>query len=313
MPFGGWTGRIGGTLVLTLSACAWPAPRPIEGDRVVGQVTFPVRQVQASFQDVAEMATVSLIEPASGQTRTTTLTDAQGRFSLSFGGITLPDQFYYLEAVKGLDSHRVGSDAARVRTLLKREKGQWSSLTGLSAAAPVGLGMSTTAVCIIASLRPAGLTLGSLLGSVALDATETFTPAGTGIPVADFNRVRDLANQALQRDHDPFDAIQLLGGAFQVKAGILGLPPSISSVQPAMAAVGSRIALVGSGFEPSVSSNAVRFSPGVTATVVSATSTRIEIFVPSGASTGELVLDSGLQSATASFTLVPLLDGRMTP
>ncbi len=309
----GYPGKIGGALVLSLSACVSVHPRPVESDRLSGQVRFPVRQVQAAFQEVAESATVSLIEPVSGQTRTTTFTDARGRFSLGFGGITLPDQFYYLEAVKGLDSHRIGNDAARVRTLLKREKGQWSSLTGLSSTAPVGLGLGTTALCIIASLRPQGLSLNTLLGTLALDGNDTFNASGTGITQADFSRVRELANQALLRDYDPFDSIQMVTGTFQVKPGILGVPPTISLVQPALAAVGGRITLVGNGFEPSLTSNTVRFSPGVAATVVSATSNRIEVVVPSGATTGDLVLDSGLQRATASFALIPLLDGRMSP
>ena len=305
--------KIGAGVVMALAACASPTPRPGAPERLDGHVRFPVRQLQSTFQDVAESATVSLIEPVSGQTRTTTVTDAQGRFSLAFGGISLPDQFYYLEAVKGLDSNRVGSDAARLRTLLKREKGQWSSLTGLSSTAPVGLGLTTTAMCIIASLRPAGLSLGTWLGSVSLDQAETFNSAGTGITTSEFNRVRDLSSQALVRDFDPFDAIQLVAGTFQVKSGILGVPPTISSVQPALAAVGGRITLVGNGFEPAVASNAVRFSPGISATVMSATSSRIEVLVSWGASTGELVLDSGLQRATASFTLLPMLDGRMSP
>ena len=80
-------------LLVFLTACPRPltlgSPPPTSLDAAVeavaGQVDFGGRTVQADIKDdIAPGATISLIEVQSGQTMSTTRTDAAGKFVLTF-------------------------------------------------------------------------------------------------------------------------------------------------------------------------------------------------------------------------------------
>ena len=176
------------------------------------------RTTQATTTEIATAATVSLIDPATGNTLATTLTDSSGRFILSFG-----DAFsagvgpYFLEAVKGLsiggNPNRPGAPAARLRTLVSRSNGSWRSFTGNN----VIIGRSSTALSILANLRnlPSPDLL-ALMDTVRSGSTSTstenilssdsFTPT-TAIPALDYFRAYTLVDQAIAQDLDPVAAI----------------------------------------------------------------------------------------------------------
>ncbi|MFE9404726.1 RHS repeat-associated core domain-containing protein [Streptomyces sp. NPDC006530] len=79
---------------------------------------------------------------------------------------------------------------------------------------------------------------------------------------------------------------------------------SALSVVPLRAAAGAKVTLSGTGFSATAASNAVSFA-GVSATVVSATTTRLVVTVPSAAVNGKISVTVGGKTAqsTESFTL----------
>ncbi|MBM3271621.1 MAG: hypothetical protein FJZ01_28640, partial [Candidatus Sericytochromatia bacterium] len=128
------------------------------GDRLLvsGEVDLAAlpagRAAKATLGDVTAAAAVSLIDPASGNTVKTALTNASGVFLLSgFGSAFAPatGALYYLEAVKGLGSHAVGRNAARLRTLLRWSGTGWDSLT----AGTVKVGLASTALAALYGLK----------------------------------------------------------------------------------------------------------------------------------------------------------------
>lgn len=193
-----------------LAACAPPGVRP-EAPTLEGRVAGfgAVRTVAATMETIASGATVSLIEPGTGNTLTTTLTTSNGGFRMTFSNGFKPDQGpYVLEAAKG---GRAGATIARVRTILSRQDGDWRSLSGKW----VVLNESSTAVAILASLQ--GLTAEQeldLLGSLtpgrssslgAIVCPDTFTPPSGlgGITGPAFFHAYDLVVRALALDADP--------------------------------------------------------------------------------------------------------------
>jgi protocatechuate 3,4-dioxygenase beta subunit len=81
---------------------------------------------------------------------------------------------------------------------------------------------------------------------------------------------------------------------------------SITSFTPESAIVGSTVIITGLNFSTTLSANAVTFN-GVTATVIAATSSQLTVTVPTGATTGKIVVTSNNQTATSSsdFTIIP--------
>ncbi|HEY9854709.1 MAG TPA: IPT/TIG domain-containing protein [Stenomitos sp.] len=190
-----------------LTACAAPGARP-EAPTLEGRVAGfgAARQVAATMGSIGSGATVSLIEPGTGNTLTTTLSTPNGGFRMTFSNGFKPDQGpYVLEAAKG---GKAGATVARVRTFLSWQNGEWRTLSGRG----VIIDEASTAVAILASLQ--GLTptqelalLGSLtpgtsssLGAITCPAT--FTPAA-GLTGPAFFHAYDLVVRALALDADP--------------------------------------------------------------------------------------------------------------
>lgn len=308
-----------GWLLLAAGLAGCPASRPAVSDEegLVGQVFFPGYKVQANISDVATAATVSLIDPVHNETKATSLTDARGRFTMSFKGASLANQVYYLEAVKGLNSNRIGHDAVRVRTLVQRQGSTWTSLTSQLAGTPIVLNTATTALSLIVSLRrdtsPATPSL--LIGMLTVGPEgDVFYDQGTGIAASEYTQVRNLAGTALAADVDPFYAMQYAEGTYTLKAGATGAyAPTITYLEPPMVAMGGKVVIHGAGFSPTIGGNVVTFNPAVGAVVTTASETAIEVTVPSGATNGELRVAVGSETATATFTVIPPVTGGLDP
>ncbi|MBM3271413.1 MAG: hypothetical protein FJZ01_27570, partial [Candidatus Sericytochromatia bacterium] len=127
------------------------------GDRLAisGEVDLAAlpagRAVGATLADVTAAAAISLLDPASGNTVKTALTNASGAFLLAgFGSAFAPatGALYYLEAAKGLGGHAVGRNAARLRTLLRWSGTGWESLT----AGTIKVGLASTALSALYGL-----------------------------------------------------------------------------------------------------------------------------------------------------------------
>jgi YD repeat-containing protein len=81
--------------------------------------------------------------------------------------------------------------------------------------------------------------------------------------------------------------------------------PSISNLSPTSAAIGASITIAGSNFGSTQGSGTVKFN-GTTATITSWNATSIVATVPSGATTGNVVVfASGVNSNGVTFTVVP--------
>jgi RHS repeat-associated protein len=80
--------------------------------------------------------------------------------------------------------------------------------------------------------------------------------------------------------------------------------PSITSLSPASGAVGASVTITGSGFGSTQGTSAVKFNT-TTATITSWSATSIVATVPTGATTGNIVVNaSGVNSNGVSFTVV---------
>lgn len=190
-----------------LAACTPPGVRP-EAPALEGRVAAfgSVRRVAATMETIASGATVSLIEPGTGNTLTTALTSPSGTFRMTFSNDFRPGAGpYVLEAAKG---GKAGATVARVRTYLSWQNGEWRSLSGRGTV----INKASTAVAILASLQ--GLTTDqelALLGSLtpglasslgAIACPDTFTPT-SGLTGPAFFHAYDLVVRALALDADP--------------------------------------------------------------------------------------------------------------
>src|SRR5580700_10711925 len=87
-------------------------------------------------------------------------------------------------------------------------------------------------------------------------------------------------------------------------AGATAAAPTITSLTPSTGAVGASVTIAGTNFGSPQGSSTVKFN-GTTATVVSWGTTSIVATVPTGATTGNVVVTvSGVASNGKSFTVV---------
>src|SRR5216684_7328487 len=81
--------------------------------------------------------------------------------------------------------------------------------------------------------------------------------------------------------------------------------PSITSLSPTSGPVGASVTIAGKNFGSSQGTSTVQFN-GVTGTPTSWNSSSIQVPVPNGATTGNVVVTvSGVASRGTSFTVVP--------
>ncbi len=271
---------------------------------LAGRIVFPAPfSLSASMTDVAEAATVSLIDTGSNQTVRTALTDPSGRFLLEFGRSFVPGtSVYVLEAVKGLANNHAGATAARVRTLIRSSGGSWLSLT----AGGIVVSRGTTALSIVVSHR--GLDPAPLIGKLTPGSPDVFADEGTGIGQTEYVTVLDFVTTSLGADRDPVENIGFSGSAYFLNATA---GPVIGSVSPNTGSVGGTIVILGQNFATTPGGNTVKFN-GVTATVSAAGATSLSVIVPEGATSGSLTLATALGASSTPFTILPGLDGGFT-
>ncbi|MBL0742480.1 IPT/TIG domain-containing protein [Chryseolinea lacunae] len=102
------------------------------------------------------------------------------------------------------------------------------------------------------------------------------------------------------------DGREATGPVFTVEA-VLGPGPVVTNITPRAGPVGTQVIIAGSGFDTNASQNAVTFN-GTTATITQASATELKTTVPTGATTGNLVVTTGgKNSAGMLFTVTPTL------
>ncbi|MBU6428513.1 MAG: DUF839 domain-containing protein [Cyanobacteria bacterium REEB65] len=179
---------------------------------IVGSVRWApadpaVQHTQALLTDVANGATISLIDASTGATVATTVTAANGSFNLTLSSwVPSANTPYFLEAVKGLpaggSANRAGAAAARVRTMIAFQMATW---VNLSNSASVLISPGTTAMCVIA--YDSGLTAAQELGLMGSINTSSGFAGNSTISLAAYSQVQSLVNDALAADEDPIAAI----------------------------------------------------------------------------------------------------------
>ncbi|MBM3271299.1 MAG: hypothetical protein FJZ01_27000 [Candidatus Sericytochromatia bacterium] len=192
---------------LLLAACSPPAGRPagvnesaVAVPAIEGRLDFD-RQTLATLASVASGATLALIDPATGAAVATSLSDAAGVFSLSFGSfVPTVNAVYILEAFKGLNSGAAGAGGARVRTFIRFNGTAWEAIT----AGSVSVSTGTTALCAIQGYRAATLSPASLIGRI--DAGGTYNEVA-GASSAEYTYLGNLIASLLAADHDPIAQI----------------------------------------------------------------------------------------------------------
>ncbi|MBO9540478.1 IPT/TIG domain-containing protein [bacterium] len=295
-------------LALMLAACRLPsssvAPMPsgpektqVEAEAVrelTGKVAFPrALRPQATLEEVAAGATVSLISTGTNQTIATTVTDSAGRFILTFRSAFKPDPgtVYYLEASKGLRDNSPSLPLVRVRTLAKYVNGKWATMTRDE----ILLDETTTALSIGSALRngnPAPFDFASLIGAVQIGSPSVYVPV-PGLSASDCDAIRTIVNQALVADRDPMASVVLDNGVNAWVAANQGQPDLMVTVfTPGTGGVGTPVTVKGTGFRTTASNNVVRFN-GTPATVTSATITSLSTAVPPGATSGPTSVQVG--------------------
>ncbi|MBO9542247.1 IPT/TIG domain-containing protein [bacterium] len=253
---------------------------------LTGQIRF---QTQATPSEISSGATVSLIDTRDGRSVASTVTKANGDFSLSIANWTPQvDTPYALEAVRGLPAggapNRVGAAAARLRTLI-RFNGAWSSLS----TGRIDINPTTTALSILQSLKGLSKAQQLAMMGTANGASFTGTVGATGITGAEFTSVLGLVNAALQLNQDPLRAIARdvnTGGYVRLERG-----PMVTDISTTGANRGDTVVLYGSGFDPAV--NIVRFNGVQAPAIVNATATQLTVTVPATAVKGALTVQVG--------------------
>ena len=307
-------------LGLGLAACASPV-LPVASPPLSGVAVFPTRQIQASLSDVALAATISLIDPTLNQTVGTALTSTSGKFVFGSLSGVVTDRPYLLEAVKGLSSHAPGHDAVRLRTLVNRGSRGWTSLTGIVPGSSIILNGTTTAACIVTSLKqrvgvnvPLANLLGSItLGSQALGESDTFTDGAGGLSSAEVLLARAQTITALASDLDPIACIQA-GATGSVLVPTLtpsanANPYSVSSITPSTVVAGGTVTVTLAGTPPA--NLTFLFPTDATASVVSSLGPTFTLSVPVNATSGIFRVVSTGTVATGSVVVLPNLAGKV--
>lgn len=295
--------------------------------QAIGHVDFGQsdRDVAVTINEIAVGATVSLIDPGSGNTIGTTLTNSKGDFVLTFGETFKPDTGpYFFEAVKGIGPtnrpNQVGYPTIRVRTLGSFQGG-WKSL---SPGNFVVLNRSTTALCALSSLKNLDATGNlALLGALTLDqkstdgsleSKDTYSPKG-GISNLEYLRAVDLVNQVLNQNEDPIGSLFLRPAGAQGPASEsghgYGMHPglawaadgaAIAKLDVSAASIGQDVTVYGQGFPTQASLISANLGT-VPCAVTAVSSTEFKFKVPQGATGGMVTVRIGRWTLTSPEAL----------
>jgi YD repeat-containing protein len=167
--------------------------------------------------------------------------------------------------------------------------------------------LKVTDVCIVrVSSAGSALTtvchVGGINTVLSTAAVRTFNCSVTS-PTATANTDRLLAVMVLQNTAASRQSVTLRSNASTDKITFSATAPSISSLAPAAGAVGTSVTISGTAF--GIAAGTVSFN-GTAATISSWSDTSIVVQVPTGATTGSVVVTAnGVASNGVTFTVVP--------
>lgn len=263
---------------------------------LVGRADFGgIRLPQATVGTLLDRSTVSLFDAVTGETRTASVTDAAGNFSLSMPGfIPTTNGVYILEAVKGLGAQLPGRTAPRIRTFVQYTAAGWLSLTNGAAGGVIALNAHTTAVAITSSLDPIGLPAGSAMGKVnpASPGSLNAAPTWAAHSDAELNQLAADVVTTLSREDDPVAVTN-------------AVRPQIQGVTPSAGSANQVVSVTGIGFTGGTTTLRLGAMSVPASNVLAVTRDRIVFTVPVGASSGNLVVNTnrGGDSNALYFTV----------
>ncbi|MBO9541147.1 IPT/TIG domain-containing protein [bacterium] len=271
-----------------------------------GRALFAERAGQATMDEVAAAATVSLINTGTNQTEASTVTRPNGRFDLSLPRGFRPESTatYYLEASKGLGGNKPGNDVARIRTIARYAEG-WISLSNTVPNEGIVISPTSTAIAVGAALRAGTakpVAFADLLGTLS---EATYTPV-TNLSGADVTAILAIVNACLAANRDPIDAVGLDTATDtwkKVNQGDIVL--AATSLAPTSGNIGSTVTVTGKGFSQTPSNNVVRFN-GEPSAASARTETTLTVTVPAGATSGQTSVQVGNLIALGPNFTVPL-------
>ncbi|MBO9539146.1 IPT/TIG domain-containing protein [bacterium] len=209
-----------------------------------GRVDFgaAATRVQAIPGDVINLATISLIDTVTGQTRAAGITDADGAFTLPFATfVPASGSVYVLEAIKGLNAHLPGNDAPRFRTLVTFRNPGWASITNGAVSGRVVINALTTAIALVSGLDQAAMPYHSVMGMVNAQVSP---PALTGSPAPPpSHNAAELLNLSA-------DVSAILTGNGDPVGSTDAIKPRVDAVTPIQAPANAPVVIQGVGFVP---------------------------------------------------------------
>ncbi|MNR88781.1 Serine/threonine-protein kinase PknD [compost metagenome] len=278
----------------------------------------PTRQVQAELPEIAEAATVGLIDGVTGYTAATTVTADDGSFVMVFqeGFAPVEGRPYYLEAIKGIKGrgpnydpndlfNQAGADAVRLRTViyyLAAAKG-WISPYNAEPG-PIYISRETTTLSLAIFLKKQVIALdhASFIGCLS---TDVYVPV-PGLTTQEFDDAYTIVNEAITQDRDP---VQFLAYDSSTQ-GFLNLynGHAIDRLIPASGAIGDEVTIMGDGFNQP-GELTVRFN-GVEAFLIEPPAKdRLKVRVPVGARSGPVSVRIGTVTQGGSTFTVNSFDG----
>src|ERR1700688_3009086 len=158
--------------------------------------------------------------------------------------------------------------------------------------------LSPTSGAVGASITIAGLNFGSTQG------TSTVKFNGTTATVTSWSATSIVAT--VPNGATTGNVVVMVGGnASNGSSFTVVAAPNITSLSPTSGAVGAAVTITGTNFGSTQGTSTVKFN-GATATVTSWSATSIATTVPSGATTGNVVVHaSGVDSNGSTFTVFP--------
>lgn len=236
----------------------------------------------ATVGTALDAATVTLLDPG-GNALATGITDERGSFTLTMSFTPALNGYYVLEAAHGKAGEVQGNAVVRLRTILKWTGSGWLSITNTTTSGSVVLNALTTAVSLLSALDPTHIPPSATIGKVVATGDSAYLDASIVYTDHADTQIQALAN----------DLLSFLGSGLDPVASVDQLDPTLTSISASTAPVGSMLTLEGTGFIPIASRNYVYFQ-GARAGVYHATTTRLVVMVPAGASTGTVWVKTNL-------------------
>lgn len=321
-----WVLLPGTALTLALAACT-TAPRAVPGLPVSnrhplqGQIRVPDRAIAALISDVANGATLSLIDSVTGATLATTVSTPEGTYALYLpaGFTPVPGRPYVLEALKGLptggSANRAGASLARLRTILFYQNSDWVSLTSATPGDRIDIGWATTALAVISNLRALSAPdQQGLMGKVNSAGT-SFSALGTAVSSSEFSAVFALVDRTLKSDQDPVEVVGY-DPTGATPATQYGRKPSDLVIYPALSPAapvpGGTVTVAGQGFPAPRADVRVSVGTQPVAWTVSADRRQLTLSLPTGAFSGLLAITQGSSTWTGPFIPVGTATQRLS-